>query len=254
MLAQQRQERILEHLRQQPRLSVTELQRTLGMSRSSLRRDLLELEQRGELLRVHGGVVLRGYLRGEPTFDRRRDQAAQAKDAIARCAASLVGDQAAVYVDAGTTCLQLARHLLPRKHVRLFTNSLALLEMAEDAQAGVICIGGELRPISRAFIGGIALDWLNGLSFDIAFMGASGLSPAQGLSTTDLAEAQVKRAAMSRAGCVVLLADASKWDHPAPVRFATWKDIDTWVTDKRPPRTAAKKLCNDGMRLQIAEI
>src|SRR5207344_3341969 len=96
----------------------------------------------------------------------------------------------------------------------IFTNSSPLINIPFRRRARLVCLGGELREISRAMVGGFALEWLSKLHFDIAFIGGSGLSP-EGVFTTELSEAEIKRQAMSRAKQKVLLADGSKWEAPS---------------------------------------
>lgn len=243
---------ILDQLRIRPRASVTDLQERLGLTRSTLRRDLVELERRGDIVRVHGGVVLRGYLQGEPTFERRRGEAAEAKARIARAAAKLAPRNAAVFLDAGTTCALLARELLVRDDLRVFTHSTSILAEAAGAAATVVCLGGEYRQPSQALVGGFALRWLEELRFDVAFLAASGLDAKDGASTTELTEAEVKRRVVAGAEQAVLAADSTKWARPSAVRFAEWKHIDAWVTDEPPPRPHAKRLADAGVRIVTA--
>jgi DeoR/GlpR family transcriptional regulator of sugar metabolism len=106
----------------------------------------------------------------------------------------------------------------------------------------VICLGGEIRIISRALVGYFALSWLDHLRAGWAFLGASGLSAREGASTTELAEASVKQCFIARAAKRVLLADASKWEAPSTVQFAPWKDFDLWITSFDLPDPAASEI------------
>src|SRR5687767_8580034 len=114
MFVHDRHKEIVARLVRRPRWTVTQLQREMRVSRSTLRRDLLELEERGDVVRVHGGVVHRDYLQGEPTFDRRGKESVAAKRAIGAAAVANVVDNAAVYLDAGTTCHEVGRRLMLR--------------------------------------------------------------------------------------------------------------------------------------------
>lgn len=237
MYVEERQAEILQHLASRPLFPVNELQRVLGVSRSTLRRDLMELEKQGRLVRVHGGVMHPLHLKGEATHQARRGERGQAKRRIAEQAAASVAAGASVYLDAGTTCLELGKRLLLRKDIRLFTHSipLAAVALTVGGEATITCIGGELRPVSGALIGPTAQRWLGRLRVDIAFLGASGLHPTDGPSTTELSEAAVKSSIMKRARRAILLADTSKCTCPAAVGFAGWTDFDLWVIDGRPP-------------------
>jgi DeoR/GlpR family transcriptional regulator of sugar metabolism len=233
---------------------MAQLQREMRVSRSTLRRDLVELEERGDVVRVHGGVVHRDFLQGEPTFDRRGREAVVAKRAIAAVAAGLVEENASVYLDAGTTCLEVGRHLLLRADVKLFTHSLRLASdaAASDAAASVVLVGGEVRKVSQAVVGGLALQWLAQLRFDVAFVACSGIS-AEGASTTELTEAAIKQAILKRTSRSVLVADAGKWNRAAAVRFAGWKQFHTWVVDTALNKSAHDVAATAGVRVLLAK-
>lgn len=227
-----RHQQIRDWLAHHPRCSVQELQDAMAVSRATIRRDLIELEQQGVLVRVHGGVVNSDFLAGEPTFDRRHQHQVQQKRAIGEVASALIKPNVSVFVDAGTTCLEVARRLMIREDVKIFTHSIRVLVEAQHGQADVICIGGKLRRVSEALVDSFALNWLEHLHFDVAVIGVSGLCPKRGLSTTELSEAAVKQAVIANADQVILVANASKLDHPAPVHFAKWDQIDHWVVDE----------------------
>jgi DeoR/GlpR family transcriptional regulator of sugar metabolism len=137
-----------------------------------------------------------------------------------------------VFVDAGTTCLEVGRALLDRPALRIFTNSVPLLGLAAEARATVSAVGGEVRPMSLALTGGLAQSWLENLRFDVAVVGASGLEGASGASTTEVAEAAVKAEALRRARRRILVAHAEKWGRPAALRFAPWSAFTDVVTDR----------------------
>jgi DeoR family transcriptional regulator, fructose operon transcriptional repressor len=253
MFVHDRRRAILKQLARRPRWVVTELQREMRVSRSTLRRDLVELEERGDIVRVHGGVVHHDFLQGEPTFDRRGKEAVGAKRAIAATAAGLVSENAVVYIDAGTTCLEVGRRVVLRTDAKVFTHSLRLAAdaAAGDAPAPIVLVGGEVRKVSQAVVGGMTLEWLAHLNFDIAFIAASGLD-ADGPSTTELSETAAKRSILSRSKKVVLVADAGKWDRPAAVRFAQWKQIHAWVVDSALPKAARDMVKRQGVDVIIA--
>jgi len=251
MFAQERLTRIRKLVRQHRRMTFAEVQKHVAVSPATLRRDLSELEQAGDLIRVHGGILDPAYARSEISFDERVVRQRSAKLAIAQAAAALVPPGATVLVDAGSTCLEAGKALVGRADVKLITHSVALLQAALLGEASVICLGGELRKVSGALIGGSALGALNAIYADIAFVGASGLEP-DGISTTDLSETEMKRALLTRAKRKILLADASKWGSPSTVRFAAWRDFDDWIVDQVPAKaeSAAVKKC--GVRVHCA--
>ncbi len=246
MFAHERHQRLTELLHARGTLAVASLPRLLRASPATVRRDLEHLERIGRVVRTHGGVSHPDALPGEADFSRRARAAMPAKLAIAGAAAALVPDGATVFVDAGTTALEAGRRLLERAGLTLVTHSVPLLAGPHDGRSRLIAIGGELRGVSRAFVGGLALSWLRSLRFDYAILAASGLDPAEGASTTELLEAAVKQEVVARARHTVLVADASKWARPAAVRFAGWEDIGDFVTDHRLTRAEAALLARAG--------
>jgi DeoR family fructose operon transcriptional repressor len=258
MIAQERFQAITDLLAKRQKMTVHQLQEELGVSPATLRRDLAELEAASRLVRVRGAVVHPGFFRGEPSFAQRSKAATTAKRSIAAEAARLVPPQSTVMLDAGTTCLEVGRLLLARRDLTLVTHSLPLALAAHtpnaaEGMARVICLGGEVRAISGAMVGSLALSWLEHLRADWCFIGASGLSAAEGAQTTELSETAIKQAFLRRSTNKVLLADSKKWEHPTTVGFATWSDFDFWVTDDELDEAAAHEIQQLGPKVIRAE-
>jgi DeoR family fructose operon transcriptional repressor len=251
MFAQERHNAITKIVREHRRLNFADLQKRVNVSPATLRRDLTELERIGEIIRVHGGVMDPGYVRSEISFDERLLRNSSAKKAIAAKAASLIPRGAAVFVDAGSTCLEAGKALLGRKDVRIITHSVALIAEARRGEAEAICIGGDLRKVSGALVGGNALGVLSVIRADFAFIGASGLD-VEGCSTTELSETEIKKAILARAKRNLLLADFAKWQNPSSIRFAKWSEFDDWITDQSPTSKEAKSLRSDGLAIHVA--
>ena len=241
MFAEERHSLIKKIVRENQRMNFAELQDKVKVSPATLRRDLAELEQAGDVIRVHGGVLHPSYARSEISFDERLHRNSAAKKAIALKAASLIPPGSRVFVDAGSTCLEAGKILLRRKDIRLITHSVALLTEALHGEASVLCVGGELRQVSGALTGGNALGALAAIQSDFALLGASGLNE-EGLWTTELSEAEMKQAIISRARRVLLLADSTKWGTASTVRFASWKNLTDWVTERNLSRKTKDRL------------
>ncbi len=252
MFSQERQRAVVSLLAEHQKLTVQDLERALQASPATVRRDLRALERQGRVIRVHGGVMHPSFLDGEASWDWRRRGAVQAKAAIALAATDLVQPGQAVFIDAGTTCLDVGRRLLTRQDLTLYTHSVPVLEAAHAAHARVIGIGGEYRQSAHALVGGLTMDWLRNLRFDIAFIGAAGLSDEDGASTTELREAALKREVIGRCPLAVLVADGSKWEHPTAIRYADWKEFKIWVTDARTPRAAVRRVSAQGVKVIVA--
>jgi DeoR family fructose operon transcriptional repressor len=251
MFAQERHSAIKKLVREHRRLNFAELQSFVQVSPATLRRDLTELEKSGDILRVHGGVLDPSYVRSEISFDERLLRHHSAKKAIAAAVVPLIPPGSSVFIDAGSTCLEAGKILLGRRDVRLITHSVALLALSLHGQAELLCLGGELRRVSGALVGGPALGVLSRVHADFALMGASGVD-VNGCSTTELSEAEMKSAILGRCGRKFLLADSSKWPKPSTVEFASWKSIDAWITDQKISGGEHKALRSQGVDVRIA--
>lgn len=241
MSAYDRHQTLLKALEKRKELAVRDLGGLLDASPATVRRDIEQLERLGKLVRTHGGVLHPDYAQGELGFARKARTAVAAKRAIAAKAAQFVSSGAVVFVDSGTTCLEIGRLLLDQD-VTIYTNSLALLAEPHNPRAQLNALGGEARMLSRALVGGLAMSWLQHLHFDVAFIGASGLSLADGVSTTELTEASIKRECAARSRRPVLVADATKWEQPVAVQFAGWSAFRDFITDRQLTRAELNRL------------
>lgn len=251
MLVPDRHRTILRLLAERGRLTLAEIQSRMGISAATARRDAGQLHDAGLARRTHGGLLPPDFSLSEPAYPRKAEKAAGIKVRLGMAAAGLLPEDGTVFVDAGTTCLEVGRALLDRPGLRIFTNSVPLLALATESRAIVSSIGGEVRKISLALTGALAQSWLEHLRFDAAVIGASGLDPDSGVFTTELAEASVKVEALRRARLRILVAHAEKWGHPSAVRFAPWSAFHHLVTDKAPLRPDRAALSTANVKTHI---
>lgn len=241
-LAPARQARLREIIRMNGVARVDDICRELKASPATVRRDLETLEQQGHLRRVHGGAVSIESRLEEPRFDDKESVAAREKGLIAEQAAAMIKDGDTVYLDGGSTVLQLARLLVNRANITVVTNSLRAANALSGRGPRLILIGGELRRLSETLVGTLTTALLDQLNVDIAFMGTMGASIESGLTTSDPSEAFTKRAAMKRARKVVLLSDSNKFGQTSFANAGSLSDIHTIVTDKKLPAAMARQL------------
>ncbi len=232
MLAPERHRQILRILGERGRVTASEICSRLGVSVATARRDVTELSGAGLATRTRGALLPHDFSLVEAPYHRKSERAVNAKVRLGLAAAALIPEMGTVFVDAGTTCLEVGRALLGHPGLRIFTNSVPLLALAGDARAALSAIGGDVRPVSLAMTGGLAQAWLENLRFDFAVVGASGLEPASGASTTEVAEAAVKTEALSRSRRRILVAHSEKWGRPSALRFAPWSAFTDFVTDR----------------------
>ena len=205
MLAEERFAMILDLLAQKRSATVLELCDALDASESTIRRDLTQLDRQGLLKKVHGGATLVGrtVLADEPPMAAREEQSVEEKRLIARAAAAMITEKDFIFLDAGSTTLALAAALEgPALQAAYVTNGIAHARMP----------GGQVRPITEAITGPETLAALQHYNFTKAFMGANGVSPAEGFTTPDPEEASIKTAALQRARERWFLVDNTKFD------------------------------------------
>jgi DeoR/GlpR family transcriptional regulator of sugar metabolism len=241
MFAHERYQKILDLLRKQRRMDVHSLTEKLGISPATLRRDLSYLDRTDQVLRVHGGVMIPEGTPDEASLHQKSVSAAKAKRRIAERVAEQIPVGATVFIDGGTTCLGAGILLRQRADLTIITNSLPLIAGYERFEAKLIVLGGELRVVSGALVGALAIDALFQLRADIALIGASGLHTTDGASTTELLETNIKREWIRRVKTAFLLADATKWQQNAAIRFADWNEFAGFFTDKAPPAAFKNK-------------
>ena len=250
-LAPERQARLSDIVRQYGAVRGDQLSNLLAVSAATVRRDLESLEQQRKIRRVHGGAVsLRSSLE-EPLFDDKASIAVTEKRSIAAEAAMHVSDGETIYLDGGSTVLELARMLTARNDITVVTNSLHAAMELSATEVRLILVGGELRKRSQTIVGALTRKILDDLHVDVAFMGTIGLTPDEGLTTTDAGEAYTKELVMNHADRVILLADSAKIGKTSFAKAGDLEQIDILITDKQINNAIAARL---GKKMKIVTV
>jgi DeoR/GlpR family transcriptional regulator of sugar metabolism len=250
MLASDRMHRVLELLKTRGTLRSSEIAKALNVSAMTVRRDLALLEEQGHIKRVHGGarVVHEPHL-GYPL---RENQNLAAKRAIGAYAATLVQDAEVIYLDAGTTTMELAKALKQRKFqdLRIVTHAVNIAaELTGLPNVIVVQIGGEIYRSNFSATGMLALEAIERFTFHRLFLGTQGLELKAGLSETNLLESEVKRAAIASSKWVALLTDSSKWNQVAFSHTAPLSRVQLLITDSRLPKEGKHQLKELGVEV-----
>lgn len=232
MYAPERQQEILRLARDGGRVDVVSLAEEFQVTAETIRRDLKALDRAGLLRRVHGGAIPAGRLDFEPDLTERESTAADEKDRIAKAALAELPIQGTVILDAGTTVARLAGIVPLEAELTVVTHSLPIAaRLADHPGMQLHLVGGRVRHRTRAAVDAWALRAYGEIRADVVFVAANGFSAEHGLTTPDLAEAAVKRAAMAAARRVVLLADSAKHGQEHFARFGALSDVDLLITD-----------------------
>ncbi|GAB4542886.1 MAG: hypothetical protein Kow0063_35460 [Anaerolineae bacterium] len=229
----ERRQRILNLLREQPGIKVTELAQRLRVSEGTIRNDLTALEAEGQLTRVRGGAILNdGHLIRSPAFGARARVNAAAKQRIGRWAADMVQDGDSILLDASTTVFHMAPFLQNLNNLTIVTNGIEVgLALSQNPSHTVILIGGLLRHNNSAVVGHLGEKILDDLHIKTAFVSCSGFSVETGLTQTDIQEAQLKSRMIRSAERVVALIDSSKFGKVDLTPFAGVEQVSHILTD-----------------------
>ena len=250
MLASDRHNRLLELILSHGTLKSSEIAQMMGVSTMTIRRDLDLLEEQGYVRRVHGGA--QAVDERDVDYSLRRGRNAGAKQRIGTKAAEFVQNGETVYLDAGTTTMEVAKSLKNRRlsNVRVVTHAVNIAaELSGTPGLNVLQVGGELFLQNYSATGPLALETIRRFSFDRFFLGAQGVDPLAGLTNSSLLEAEVKNAAIAARRWVCLVCDASKWGRVTFAPCGTLDDLDLFITDSRLPKEAVARLQELGLEV-----
>ena len=241
MLQEDRHQRIRALLATVGRATTDRIASDLGVSRETVRRDVLALEARGELRRVHGGVA--AIAEAEPPIAVRARVRLAEKTRIAQAAARLVSPGQILFLDVGSTVSILARELATLSGLTIVTNSFEVATIIGGSPGErsnrVIVLGGELGSTLPATFGSTTVAEIQRWQADIALLSPVAVDHRYGATSFDIEEANVARAMTAAARRVLILADHSKIGQTSRVAYCPPDRIDTVITDARAAGDAA---------------
>ena len=257
LIGRVRKERIAMMIRSQGFMSSAALAELFQVSEMTIRRDLAELEMRGDIQRTHGGAVTeditvdRGKSPREPFFDERHLINREAKIRIAKAALPFIKPTQAVALDVGTTTFELARLIRPELGLRIFTNNLRVATARADRNTEIYLFGGRLREKEMSLCGPVAVEQARRLWFDVVFIGVSSVT-SQGIFDYSIEDTELKRVFIERSTRRIVLADSSKFDEMSLVQVANLQQFDVLVSELAPPPELAASLTAAGVEIVVA--
>ena len=236
-------------------MAIADLCEAVEASVATVRRDLLALEEQGLIERVHGGARLAQGASTELAFGQRENANIAAKRAIADLAFGMLRPHTAVFLDAGTTVLQLARRLrLEPIPLTAVTNGLPVAqELMGVRSVKVMILGGEVRPDHASIVGPHAEAQLDRMHFDQLFMGAGAVGADLSIFTGDLAEASLNTRMLARSRQRIVLVDASKFGRNATYVVGAIANVSHVISDRTLPARWLQAIENAGVELMIAD-
>ena len=252
MLGHERKTYLLSILAQTGSIAAKDVSRKLGVSEDTIRRDLRELAKDGCLKRVHGGAA--PIAPANAPFPQRIGIATPEKARIGKCAAAMIEPGQVVFVDGGTTALQLARHIPSDMTATIITHSPNVaLALINHANLDVEIVGGKLLRHSVVTSGAATIAWLDRYRPDICFIGATGLHPDEGITTGVSEEAEVKRAIIAKSGSALILASSEKFGAVSSLEIANWRAVDGLIVAKNAKLEAIELFAHLGCEIHSDE-
>ncbi len=258
MIASQRRLFILNRLRTQGAVRITDLSEDMGVSTMTVRRDINDLADQGMLRRVHGGAVSTSSLLAEPLFSVKSRQATGLKDAIAREALQFVHPGDVIAIGGGTTTYVFAQRLLRSPKVEgltILTNSTPVAELvqASEAHGAEVIVTGGVVTRSNALVGPIADKVIGSLRVNSVFLGTHSVSLPRGFLTPNSLEASTNSALISISDKAYILADHTKWQNTSLSLFASLGRVDAVISDDGLPDDTAERTRAGVRRLLLAD-
>ena len=237
MLAIERKNEILDKLRAEQRVLVSDLAEYYHVTEETIRRDLDKLEKEGYATKTYGGAILGNSTKTDLSYTIRNKTNVEAKNQIAAIASRLIEDGDHLMLDDSSTSLYLAKKLKEKKNLTVITNSVELVMELNGVESWTILLtGGRLKPESLALVGDQTQQMLRQYHVDKALLSCKGLDLDAGVTDSSEFHAQTKQSMLHCAKKRILILDSSKFDKVSFINIAPLDAFDTVVTNAVPSR------------------
>lgn len=252
MLAEKRRGELLEVIRNKSFVSIPDLVDQLGVSESTVRRDLNWLEDDGSAKRTHGGVLYTGPSPKLHHFDRNQSYNWEKKKQIAQLAQRFVDDGDTVLLDGGSTTYELARLLVGRA-VTVVTNSLPVANLFSTSDpTELIFVGGAVHHRTGVCLGNYAVQMLNSINCRRAFLSVSGIHE-DGLYNNNALLVETELAMMNSADEVLIVADSTKFGRKSLAMLCPYSEITAVISDSQLENKWKKHIREQGVHVIVGQ-
>ena len=235
MLVFERQQEILKYLAKKHFATVKELSGAVFTSEATVRRDVKELEAKGFLVQIYGGVVLPEYERSVVPLSLRDSSNSAIKEELARRAADELFDGATIILDGSSTVRRIIKYIDKFRDLKIITNNARIFEGNLPRGARLYCTGGLFLPQSNIFVGSGAEKYIAEINADILFFSSQALSLDGEISDASEEETSLRRVMLSRARRKIFLCDSTKLGESRTFKVCHKDDVDKIICDKNLP-------------------
>lgn len=242
MLQVKRREAIIKFLEKNDAVAVDKLAKELDVSTMTIRRDLQFLEEKGIAKRTHGGAVLDSSLTSETPYKDKEIRNKDKKRRIAEYASGMIKDGQVIGLDAGTTTMEIARHIVNLKELTVVTPDVIIAGfLAQNSDITILCTGGYVQNKTGTCMGSTTEKFLREINIDLSFIGTSGIDD-ESLTTPTFEKAELKRQIMNSSKEVVLVTDSSKYGEKNFVKICKVEELNYIIMDDYIDRENLNKL------------
>lgn len=230
MLKRERQAYIIHQVNLHNKVLSNTLSSQTDVSEDTIRRDLQELDEKGKLIKVHGGALSHAF--NDITYPSRKIYSQDSKRIIGEKAAQLIKDGMFVLTGGGTTIIEMARSLPVNLSATFISGSIpAIVEYMHHPKIEVIVIGDKLSKNSKITLGAHAMAKINTFKPDLCFLGINALDLQHGITDSDWDVAQIKQAMITASQKVVCLTISEKINSIQPVKVCDLNRVDVLITE-----------------------
>ncbi len=230
MLKRERQAYIVHQVNLHNKVLSNTLSSQIDVSEDTIRRDLQELDEKGKLIKVHGGALSHAF--NDFTYPSKNIYSQDNKKIIGQKAAALIKDGMFVLTGGGTTIIEMARCLPVNLSATFISGSVpAIVEYMHHPLIDVIVIGDKLSKNSKITVGADAIDRIKTLKPDLCFLGINALDVQHGITDSDWDVVQLKQTMIEASQKVVCLTIAEKINTIQPVKICGLNKVDILITE-----------------------
>lgn len=228
---EERRDLILTELYKDGSVYVSELAKKYSVTYETIRKDLTYLEEKGLLVKSHGGATIKQNAI-EHSFQVREKENSRYKKTIAQKAIELIPENSSIILGTGSTMVELAVLLAGRSEYKIFTDSLPIASILINSNNQVFLFGGELRERSSSVFGGWTISQIQQLQVDISFLGTDGFNNFDGPTSPSSSDAFIDQTIIKHSEQRYILGDYTKFDRKSLYKICDWSEITALITNK----------------------
>jgi len=249
----EREKKIYNLIKKEKFISNQSLRKVLFISESTLRRDLIKLENKGIINRVHGGAVLAESSSIESSFQIRISQMMTEKNNISLKALDFISNNESYFFDPSTTVSYLTPHLDNFKNITVITNGILTANLlSKNANPNIILLGGKLSKNVSSLLGSTVIKQIEEYNCNAFFFSCGGISDNGLITEANYEQSVVKQAMLKNSKVHILLADSTKFGKVNLVNYCTLEELDYIITEKLPNKHFLELLNKYKVNLIIA--